>query len=475
MISRQQRIFFDEKLFNVFSLVKVDTFYLLLTLSSSTGTNNIYDVIKVPDNDFNKDFQDLLMYFLPYGVKIVGGLYFKCENLSETNNNHSVEIPEIKDNFIKDISLVKKSIQNYLIEDFIYFLELDLNQLNSKIIDITEKLSYYTIENEIILKPNPFKELGFKNLTFNLQNYYCIFSLKNISLTIHMDKNYNILDNEPIEKLFTAKLLMKLDDLNYIIEATGDEEESVLKKKIKEKLLKKNFDEFMAKQGVQEYFSEQKEISISLLSCSQSNKTEITFINICQQTQEEVIKTIKVNLSYIALKDNMTLNLEFFNEIKEYFLHMISSLYQLNTTTTYAYSLYTYYKNLIPFNILFSKKENYDPLEESLYSQRKYFMELHSLDLTPDSEEFDFPFLKTQQLEKYSSLQMEQIELEHPIYRKIKGIFFIKNPSYYYPRIKILCINLISFQYQITKMKKITWKLKEITYSIIVMTQTNHG
>mmetsp|Transcript_3461 Transcript_3461/g.3488 ORF Transcript_3461/g.3488 Transcript_3461/m.3488 type:complete len:747 (-) Transcript_3461:30-2270(-) len=506
----KSKLFFGQNIKPILDSTQESTLFLLLSMNNDKEKSNIYDVIKVPNKNFKKDFQELLIYFLPYGIRIVGSLlitepdsnlsdsHFKTTNISNhhsrlsNNNSHYASDTEdpisFEDTISSQIGVMSEfffSNQSYLISESIFFIHLKISDKSSaKSISVnsenfrvysykensqkekSEKHSEKSFEkvgnsNEGGFKFNPLltgkvEQLVFKDLSFNLFKDYVFFSLNSIDFSMQIDQYYTVSDAGYIERLFDHSNL-KLKDLNKVVDHNKayysfldkqKEEENLLnqneqselitnnvkqtrilqqlKKRVltkKHESLQSKWEEFFSKEGVDEYFSNNREIPLSLVLSSSITGTDFeetnnTFISLSQKLEGEVLKQIRFNLVYILPRSELNLSLDLFENIREYFFHMISHIYHLNTTTTYSYSLYLYNKNrFLPYNVLYNRKEKYDELEEGLFSQRKYFMEIHSL----DKSDVYYPILKTQQLEGYNRERLQIIEEEYPSFKNKMG------------------------------------------------------
>ena len=165
------------------------------------------------------------------------------------------------------------------------------------------------------------------------------------------------------------------------------EVQSAFKKLIKEKINKKNNEKL---ESFSSFFTNNREVNVSfysqlkqkniLISEEQAEVDISTRISLFKKTSNLIIKPAKLNLCYLVNKKKVEFNSAFFTEIKNYFLWMIRNVVELESSTTYSFNIYSVLKyNSIPFYVIYNKKENYtDELEENLFSQRKYFMDVFS-------------------------------------------------------------------------------------------------
>ena len=110
---------------------------------------------------------------------------------------------------------------------------------------------------------------------------------------------------------------------------------------------------------------------------------------------EQVIKPSKLSIIGIFQKKRFDIVLHS-REYLNYFESIFRHLYELNMKTSTTYSLFSFYGEELPLplNVLYSYREKYEELEESLVSQRIYFHDIFNL---PKKS----PLIRKFQLEKY--------------------------------------------------------------------------
>lgn len=445
MLKNKNKIFFDDSIKKVLEMCQETSFYLLLSLENLESEKNlIYDIIKVPNLEFKKDFQDLLMFFLPYGMKVIGGLYF-ISNISLDDSSFVTDtvslssVHEYKNNFLLEIEKLYYN-SSYYNSDYFYFAIINKSEYpnlsSSKTLNFKSNeslFSYLFNENNKKLEENlkiKIEQAMFKDLSYNVYKDFLIFSLNSIDYSMQMNNVYNVLDEGLYRSILTQSSI-KIKDLNKIIHSknksisnTGNNTSilSKLKKNLADKLDEKEElinEEFFEKEGIIEYFSNNREIPLSLSLNSNFNNDEYeetnnTFINLTQSNAEDqIIKSIKLNFYFIISRKRIEFSSDFFEQMKEYFINMIIAMHNLNISTTYTYSIYGYLKsNSLPFYVLYTKKDKIDEFEENLLPQRKYFMELHSIDI--QLKDIIYPKLKVKQLEGHEDWRYNFEEKEFP-------------------------------------------------------------
>jgi len=85
---------------------ETEKLFLLITLSTTDSSEIIiYDILKVPNCELSKDFQDLLIYLLPYGVKLSGIMYY----YSEEDEEKSMKFEDLKAQYLELINFLQES------------------------------------------------------------------------------------------------------------------------------------------------------------------------------------------------------------------------------------------------------------------------------------------------------------------------------------------------------------------------------
>lgn len=487
MLKNKQKLSLDSNIKDVFEKTEETTLFLFISLYPKIEKNNVHDVLKIPNMEFNKEFQDLLGFILPFGVKITGCVYFisnksdiskldtsnlslnEKENLLErskletkSENENYQELIETVMNGIADVK--NQENKDYLVNDRIFSLILEEHDISkdSNTISLNAEFKHsltvydFSLENENFIenKSVKYELIQFRDISQNIYSNYRYFYLKNGELTMHINNSYFISKSGYINKLFES-VNFKIDDLNILYISSEPDYDDMqnseqlqlseseklliqLKRNLEEKNRLRILNNAFKCNKLTEYFSNTWKIPISLCINSdqnlieQSNEGKDVYdfnncnLHINMSTSKEKIKSIDYSICFIINKEELQeiSNIDnILKQVKEYILLMISQIYELNTTTTNTYSLYIFEKeNKIPYYVLYNRKEVYDILEDSLFSQRKYFMELYSLDLNINTMK---PRLKMNQLNSNENYKLEQISKEWPLIKPMQSKYIL--------------------------------------------------
>jgi len=373
--------------------------YFLISNKEGLSDNSkvsIYDIIKIPNQTFSSDFQDLIKFIIPYGMKICGIIYLI---------DKSIDISKIKSVLTSiDSFLSSNQSVEYLFHNVMHCFGLLL--LNNKVeLKILEIINFETG----IYFNTKISNVYFKDLSFILFRDYITFKIKDYDIILDMDKKYNLKHNDYLSN-FDKRLTLQVKDLSIIIPNNNQ---------------LNLYDRYANNKIISNYFESNSEINLNLLiDSTQSAFDEIESENSLKviSGNDNTLKLIKVNLAYMINRDEFSFSFDFFQTVRKYFTSIINELIGLNYGTSYSYSLYQYQRtNGLLYYILYSKQDFCDHFEESLFSQRRFYMEIFSLDKINQTL---IPLIKTTQLQgfnndRYRNLKRELLDSQSKKYNEL--------------------------------------------------------
>lgn len=409
---------------NIINSITDNTIYLIIGFKDEekdliSNENNIkgFDLLKIPDNKFTDDFYNLLKFSLPYGLCIVGIIkIFVLNNNNNSNKSQRLDLNNYDDTieifdsiYLKYINCLNETFDNsyncnYLINNKLVILNVDLNDLidKQKVVNVFE--NYKALNNNL----NMFKRnntiaidcILFEDLSFYFYNNFIQFTIKDYEINMQLDNNYDLIVSNAYT-MYKDNIHILLKDVNLLIDSqyTDDNFYNYIKNN---ESITKIFNEnevnldLVYDSSMLLSYNKLNESVFDMLNPNSFKKQSNSLISIFKENtyinsnNSNTIKTCKFNVVFYISRNKFKINSNFFNNnLKSYLLFIINEIILLNSETSFTYSLHLFNKyNGLSYFILYSYKEillKNQKYEEALYSQRKYFYNIHCINTTNDN------------------------------------------------------------------------------------------